>query len=137
MKFATEVGLLSQPDDSPKPPCPQCGADCKVTRDKNKKLGFFYTCTEMCTGTHRSRLKDVCVEENKSAMLPPTPTWRISADNPQTLRLRTAPENHQILMGLANYTRQSTNLDGASFTRIHQAIHQILLQLRIFIRSYR
>ncbi|KAG8173601.1 hypothetical protein JTE90_002775 [Oedothorax gibbosus] len=37
--------------DSPKPPCPQCGADCKVTRDKNKKLGFFYTCTQMCTGT--------------------------------------------------------------------------------------
>ncbi|KAG8172149.1 hypothetical protein JTE90_021482 [Oedothorax gibbosus] len=55
VKFATEVGLLPHPDDSPKPPCPQCGAECKVTRDKNKKLGFFYTCTknntEMCTGT--------------------------------------------------------------------------------------
>ncbi|KAG8182953.1 hypothetical protein JTE90_003331 [Oedothorax gibbosus] len=57
VKFATEVGLLPHPDDSPKPPCPQCGAECKVTRDKNKKLGFFYTCTknntEMCTGTVR------------------------------------------------------------------------------------
>ncbi|KAG8197954.1 hypothetical protein JTE90_020329 [Oedothorax gibbosus] len=51
IKFATKVGLLSHPDDSPNAPCPQCGADCKVTRDKNKKLGFFYTCTQMCTGT--------------------------------------------------------------------------------------
>ncbi|KAG8197959.1 hypothetical protein JTE90_020334 [Oedothorax gibbosus] len=73
MKFATEVGLLSQPDDSPKPPCPQCGADCKVTRDKNKKLGFFYTCTEMCTGTHKKSFEGCLVSRKiRVLMLPPT-----------------------------------------------------------------
>ncbi|GIX73268.1 hypothetical protein CDAR_187471, partial [Caerostris darwini] len=67
IKFMQEVGLIPSMS-SPCPACPVCGAETRVNKAPERKLGFRYVCstrrTAKCTGTV-SALKNTFMERSQ------------------------------------------------------------------------